>query len=64
MRIYEFSVVLVVAIDTQSETIAWLEPHDKGIYMLKANSGNTRKICEICSKLSLKTTPRHWRHNH
>ena len=25
------------------------------IYLLKANNGNTRKRCEICSKITIKT---------
>ena len=29
-----------------------------GIYLLKVNNGNTRKICEICSKLRIKTPER------
>ena len=27
-----------------------------GIYMFKLNNGNTRKMCEIFSKLTIKTT--------
>ena len=26
-----------------------------GIYLLKVNNRNTRKMCEICSKLTIKT---------
>ena len=26
-----------------------------GIYLLKVNNGNTRTMCEICSKLTMKT---------
>ena len=29
-----------------------------GIYLFKVNNGNTRTICEICSKLTTKTTER------
>ena len=28
--------------------------HPPGIYLLKVNSGNTRKMCEISSKLTIK----------
>ena len=35
-----------------------------GIYLLKINNRNTRKRCEICSKLIMKTPERrHWRHS-
>ena len=29
-----------------------------GIYLFKANNENTRAMCEICSKLTIKTTER------
>ena len=29
------------------------------IYLLKVNNGNTIRICEICSKLTIKTPERH-----
>ena len=29
-----------------------------GIYLLKVNNGNTRAICEICSKLTIKAPER------
>ena len=33
-----------------------------GIYLLKFNNRNTRTMCEICSKLTMKTPERrHWR---
>ena len=33
-----------------------------GIYLLKVNNRNTRTKCEICSKLTIKTSERrHWR---
>ena len=33
-----------------------------GIYLLKGNYRNTRKRCETCSKLTIKTPERrHWR---
>ena len=40
--------------------------HDKkitaNIYLFKVNNKNTRKRCEICSKLTIKTPERrHWR---
>ena len=28
------------------------------IYLLKVNNGNTRKMCEMCSKLTIKTPER------
>ena len=30
-----------------------------GIYLFKVNNGNIRKMCEICSKLTIKTTEQH-----
>ena len=34
------------------------------IYLFKVNNRNTRKRCEICSKLTIKTPERrHWRHS-
>ena len=34
------------------------------IYLLKFNNRNTRTRCEICSKLTIKTTERHhWPHS-
>ena len=36
--------------------------HLAGIYFFKSNKGNTRIICEICSKLIIKTSERgQWR---
>ena len=33
-----------------------------GIYLLKVNNRNTRTRCEICSKLTIRTSERHqWR---
>ena len=29
--------------------------HSAGIYLFKVNNGNTRKMCEICWKLKIKT---------
>ena len=35
-----------------------------GIYLLKVNNGNTKTMCEICSKLIIKTPEqRRWRHS-
>ena len=31
-----------------------------GIYLLKVNNRNTRRRCEICSKLTIKIPSRHW----
>ena len=37
-------------------------PSPVGIYLLKVNNRNTRTRCEICSKLTIKTSERrHWR---
>ena len=33
-----------------------------GIYLLKVNNRNTRTKCEICSKLTIKTTERYFLH--
>ena len=47
-------------LDTNS--VVWFYPSI--IYMFKVNNGNTRTMCEICSKLTIKTTERrHWRQN-
>ena len=32
--------------------------HPAGIYLLKVNNGNTRTMCEICQKLTIKTPER------
>ena len=32
------------------------------ICLFKVNNRNSRKRCEICSKLTMKTPERHWRH--
>ena len=35
-----------------------------GIYLFKVKNRNSRTICEICSKLTIKTPERHqWRHS-
>ena len=35
-----------------------------GIYLIRVNSENTRPVCEICSKLAIKTPERcYWRHS-
>ena len=34
-----------------------------GIYMFKVNNGSTRTICEICSKLAIKTPERYHGHH-
>ena len=45
--------------------VLWLDfENDKvmfpgGIYLFKFNNGNTRRMCEICSKLAIKT-PERW----
>ena len=41
-------------LDTNS--VVWFYPSI--IYMFKVNNGNTRTMCEICSKLTIKTTER------
>ena len=39
----------------------WLLVYPANIYLLKVNNRNTRKRCEICSKLTMKTPERrHW----
>ena len=35
--------------------VGFRRPFPAGIYLLKVNNGNTRTICEICSKLTIKT---------
>ena len=36
--------------------------HPTGIYLFKTNNGNTRSMCEICSKGTIRTLEwRHWR---
>ena len=32
-----------------------------GIYLLQVNNRNSRTRCEVCSKLTTKTSERHWR---
>ena len=40
----------------------WSTMSSAGICLFKVNSGNTRTICGICSKLTIKTPEwRHWR---
>ena len=51
---------------TQSPTIFFsgrvLTTYPPGMYLLKGNNRNTRTRCEICSKLTIKTTEwRQWR---
>ena len=41
---------------SKSETARIISSAD--IYMFKVNNGNTRKMCEICSKLTIKTPER------
>ena len=44
------------------KTFAHPNFYPAGIYLLKVNNGNPRKMCEICSKLTIKTPEqRHWR---
>ena len=33
-------------------------PNPAGIYLFKINNGNTRTMCEICSKATIKTPER------
>ena len=39
----------------------YLATDSAGIYLFKVNNGNTRKMFEICSKLTIKTPERYWR---
>ena len=40
----------------------WIDP--AGIYLFKVNNGNTRAMCESCSKLKVKTPERRqWSHS-
>ena len=42
----------------------WLTIFPVGIYSFKNNNGNTRTMCEICSKLTIKMPERrHQRHS-
>ena len=37
-------------------------PYPTGIYLFKVNKRNTRRMCKICSKLTMKTPERYyWR---
>ena len=36
----------------------FFSPYPTNIYLPKANNRNTRNICEICSKLTIKTPER------
>ena len=41
-----------------------LSCYPAGIYLLKVNNRNTRAMCEICSKLTIKAPERRqWRHS-
>ena len=33
------------------------------IYSFKANNGDTKAISDFCSKMTIKTPERHWRHS-
>ena len=37
------------------ETLILTGSYPAGIYLFKVNNGNTRTICEICLKLTIKT---------
>ena len=40
----------------------WIQEHSlASIYLFKVNSRNTKKRCEICLKLTIKTEERQWR---
>ena len=46
-----------------SQLLNYLSPHfPVGNYMFKVNNINTRRRCEICSKLTLKTPERRYKH--
>ena len=38
--------------------IALRIPYPAGIYLLKVKNRNTRKMCEVCSRLTIKTPER------
>ena len=41
----------------------WCKKFTYGIFLFKVSSGNTRIMCKICSKLTIKTPQRHhWHH--
>ena len=44
-----------------TERARWLLLLPTSIYLFKINKGNTKKICEIFSKLKIKTSERHQR---
>ena len=44
--------------------MGWVKDISVNIYFFKFNNRNTRKRCEICSKLTINTPERrHWRHS-
>ena len=52
-----YDAILATYLDWKYTTLA-------KIYLLKVNNRNTRKRCEICSKLTVKIPERrHWRHS-
>ena len=36
----------------------WASSYPASIYLFKVNNGNTRTMCEICTKLTIKTPER------
>ena len=45
---------------TFTQQLKWMHP--AGIYLLKVNKRNTRTMCKVCSKLTIKTLEqRQWR---
>ena len=49
-------------VQTMLENVLYQTPIPANIYLYKINNRNTRKRCEICSKLTIKTPERRqWR---
>ena len=67
MQLYDFlwsprSVLCFQLSKAMNLTVLISSPADN--YMFKVNNRNTRTRCEICSKLTIKTSERrHWRHS-
>ena len=46
----------------RSGTLVWIGKNPASIYLFEVNNKSSRNICEICSKLTIKTPERrHWR---
>ena len=52
-------VIVGLSVKDEKEYIIFFKSNSPGnIYLFKLNSRNTRKRCEICSKLTIKTPER------